>query len=81
MSKVISREAAAAMIQNGDTVVITGSGGGVMDPYALYEAIEQRFLETGAPNNLTLVHCRNAGAFFPDRPAPAVRELQCPVPA
>lgn len=61
MSKVISREAAAAMIQNGDTVAITGSGGGVMEPCSLYEAIEQRFLETGSPNNLTLVHSSGIG--------------------
>lgn len=61
MSKVLSREAAAALIHDGDTVIITGSGGGVMEAYHTYEGIEQRFLETGSPRDLTLVHASGIG--------------------
>lgn len=33
MAQIMTREQAAALIQDGDTVVITGSGGGVMEAY------------------------------------------------
>lgn len=61
MSKFVSREAAAALIKDGDTVALTGSGGGVMEPYATLEAIETRFLETGSPNRITLIHASGIG--------------------
>lgn len=61
MSKIMTREEAAALIHDGDTVALTGSGGGVMEPVFLLEGIEQRFLETGSPNNLTLYHASGIG--------------------
>lgn len=61
MSKFMTREAAAALIKDGDTVAITGSGGGVMEAYATFEAIEKRFLEIGTPTQLTLVHASGIG--------------------
>lgn len=49
MAQIMTREQAAALIQDGDTVVITGSGGGVMEAYHTLEGIEERFLNTGHP--------------------------------
>jgi len=57
----VTREQAAALVKDGDTVVITGSGGGVMEAYDVLEAIEQRFLDTGSPRDLTLVHASGIG--------------------
>mgnify|MGYP000010584918 FL=1 len=61
MAQIMTREQAAALIQDGDTVVITGSGGGVMEAYHTLEGIEERFLNTGHPANLTLVHASGIG--------------------
>ena len=61
MSKFMTREAAAALVKDGDTVALTGSGGGVMEPYATFEALERRFLETGSPRGITLVHASGIG--------------------
>lgn len=50
---------AAAMAQevfDGAVVVLSGSGGGLQEADHIAEAIEQRFLTTGHPRNLTLVH-------------------------
>ncbi|HKJ68356.1 MAG TPA: CoA-transferase [bacterium] len=52
---------AVTLINPGDTVVITGSGGGVMDADFTYQALEARFLETGQPSDLTLVHVTGIG--------------------
>ncbi len=57
----MTREMAAALIKDEDTVVLTGSGGGVMEPHFLLEGIENRFLETGSPKNITLVHASGIG--------------------
>ncbi len=46
----------AQEIFDGATVVLSGSGGGLAEPDALAAAIEQRFLQTGHPRELTLVH-------------------------
>ena len=39
MAQIMTREQAAALIQDGDTVVITGSGGGVMEAYHTLEGM------------------------------------------
>lgn len=57
----MTREAAASLIKDGDTVVLTGSGGGVMEPHFLLEGIENRFLESESPRDLTLVHASGIG--------------------
>ena len=61
MNKVMTAAQASSLIRNSDTILITGSGGGVMDADFIYQAIEKRFLETGNPNNLTLVHVTGIG--------------------
>jgi propionate CoA-transferase len=46
----------AELVFDGATIVLTGSGGGLQEPDHIAEAIEHRFLTTGHPRNLTLVH-------------------------
>lgn len=46
----------AATIPDGATIAVTGSGGGLLEPDHVLEAIEERFLATGHPCDLTLVH-------------------------
>ncbi len=59
--KAISAEEAAALIKAGDSVLVSGSGGGHAIPEKVLEAIEARFLKTGAPRNLTLIHVVGLG--------------------
>lgn len=60
-SKTVSAEQAAAAIADGATVAITGSGGGLLEADRVFQAIEQRFLATGHPRDLTLVHALGIG--------------------
>jgi acyl CoA:acetate/3-ketoacid CoA transferase len=59
--KPMDTDAAAAMIRSGQTVAITGSGGGLVEPDAVFEAIERRFLASGEPADLKLVHALGLG--------------------
>jgi propionate CoA-transferase len=47
---------AAALLQDGDTLLIGGSGGGHAVPDALLAAVGERFRATGAPRAITAVH-------------------------
>ncbi len=60
-TRFVAAAAAAALIKDGDTVAISGNGAGMVSAEAIFEAIERRFLETGHPNNLTLVHSLGLG--------------------
>ena len=53
--KKITAEEAARLIQDGDAILISGSGGGHAVPEALLAAVEQRFLAEGKPQGLTSV--------------------------
>ena len=61
MAQILAAHEAAARIPDGATVLITGSGGGVMDADYAYAAVEKRFLEQGHPRDLTLVHVTGIG--------------------
>ena len=52
---------AAELIHDGDTVGLMGGGGGLMEASHMFEAIEQRFLSTQQPRNLTLMHALGIG--------------------
>ncbi len=54
--KVITTEQAAGLVRDGDTVLIGGSGSGHAVPEGLIEAVERRFLESGAPRAITSIH-------------------------
>src|ERR1039458_215697 len=62
MSKICSIEQALSLIRNGATVNLVASGGGFQDAGLIYSSIEKKFLETGEPNNLTLVHTTGVGS-------------------
>lgn len=49
------------MVPDGATVAITGSGGGVIEPDAVFAALEQRFIAETFPRDLTLVHALGVG--------------------
>ncbi len=61
MQKQKTASDAAALIDTGDTVLITGSGGGLMDADRVFEALEDRYLSTDRPRNLTLIHATGIG--------------------
>lgn len=52
-SKVISAQEAAGLIQDGDTVAINGMGW-VGNPALFFKTLEQRFINTGYPKDITL---------------------------
>jgi acyl CoA:acetate/3-ketoacid CoA transferase len=58
MKKAVVVDAAdmAREVFDGAVVVLSGSGGGLQEADHIAAAIERRFLETGHPRNLTLVH-------------------------
>ena len=61
MISIITPEEAAALVSPNDTVIVGGNGGtGVAE--AVLEALEARFLRTGAPRDLTLFHVTGIGA-------------------
>ena len=61
MDKFCSADEAVNLIKDHDTVNLVASGGGFQDAESVYQALERRFLDTGRPNNLTLVHVTGVG--------------------
>ena len=60
LKKVIDAADAVAVIHSGDTVASVGYGGNGT-PDQLFVSLEQRFLSTGSPNDLTLVFSTGQG--------------------
>lgn len=60
--KFCSAAEAAELIQDGSTVMVDGSGGGVNEPTAILEAVESRFLESGFPKDLSVFHVSGMGS-------------------
>lgn len=61
MAKVITAEEAARLIQDNQTVAILGSGGGICEPSLILKKIGERYLEEGAPKDLTIYHANGIG--------------------
>jgi len=59
--RFLDPQAAAELINDGDTVAISGNGAGMVSAEAIFAAIEQRFLGSGHPAGLTLVHSLGLG--------------------
>ena len=57
-----SASEAVELIGDGSTIIVDGSGGGVNEPGAILEAIEKRFLDTGSPRNLCVMHVSGMGS-------------------
>lgn len=51
----------ADLVSDGATIAVTGNGGGMLEPDAIFAALESRFLATGHPKNLTLIHALGIG--------------------
>jgi len=58
---VMNARQAAELVRDDDTVAISGNGAGMISAEAIFAALEQRFLETGGPRDLTLVHSLGLG--------------------
>ena len=58
--KIVSAEEAVAIVQEGDVLATTGYGGNGT-PEQLLVSLEKRFIETGTPRQLTLVHSTGQG--------------------
>lgn len=58
---VMSPDEAVARIPDGATLAFPGSGGGLLEADALFAAVERRFLDSGAPRDLQLVHALGIG--------------------
>jgi propionate CoA-transferase len=54
--QVINADEAAALVRDGDTVLIGGSGSGHAVPEALIAAVERRFKGSGYPRGITSIH-------------------------
>jgi propionate CoA-transferase len=59
-NKIVSADEAIALIRTDDVVTTTGFVQSCI-PEALHAALEKRFVETGAPGNLTLIMTAGAG--------------------
>jgi propionate CoA-transferase len=59
-NKIVSADDAVALIQDGDTLCLSGFVG-TGTPEELIIALEKRFLDTGSPKNLTLVFAAAPG--------------------
>lgn len=60
-TKFMTAAEAIALIEDGDTVALIGGGGGLVEASCLHEAVEARFLASGHPRNLTVVHSLGIG--------------------
>lgn len=59
--KLISASEAASIVRPGDSVLVSGSGGGHGVPQAILDALEQRYLASGEPGGLCLIHAVGIG--------------------
>lgn len=59
-NKIISASDAIALVRNNDVVATTGFVQSCI-PEALHAALEQRYVQTGGPRDLTLIMCAGAG--------------------
>lgn len=61
MVELVSADEAVAHIAPGSTIGLAANGGGMLEPTAVIAALERRFLTTGEPSGLTLVHALGVG--------------------
>jgi propionate CoA-transferase len=61
MVEFVDSRGAASLVRDGDCVLFGGSGGGHAVPEAVIEALGRRFLDTGAPQGLTLMSIVSLG--------------------
>ena len=59
--KLTTADEFAASVPDGITIALSGSGGGLIEADAIHAALERRFLATGHPRDLTLIHALGIG--------------------
>ena len=60
-NKFMTAERAVALIRDRDTVGLIGGGGGLVEASCLFAAVEKRFLTSGHPRDLFVVHALGIG--------------------
>lgn len=60
-AKIRAAHEAVAGISDGATIAVSGSGGGLLEADEIMAAIEARFVNTGHPRALTIVHALGIG--------------------
>ena len=60
-NKVIEAREAAVLVPDGATLGTVGGGGGLVEADSLLAAVEARFLSTGAPKGLRVIHSLGIG--------------------
>ena len=60
-NKFMTADQAVGLIKDGDTVALVGGGGGLMEATHTFRAVSRRFLTTGYPRDLTVVHALGIG--------------------
>jgi acyl CoA:acetate/3-ketoacid CoA transferase len=58
---ILTAQDAVALVKEGDTLAIGGSGGGLLEPDQLIQELGRRYRESGGPGNLQLVHTTGIG--------------------
>ncbi len=61
MKKRMDAGQAAGLIKDGDCVWLAAGGGGINEPSLVLKALEDSFLKTGHPRNMTLCHSAGVG--------------------
>ena len=61
VTQFLTADAAATLVDDGQTIAISGNGAGMISAEAIFAALERRFLDTGHPRDLTLVHSLGLG--------------------
>ena len=61
MARFVTAAEAVSLVPDDATLGLVGGGGGLCEAMLLHEEIEKRFLETGHPRNLTVVHALGIG--------------------
>jgi propionate CoA-transferase len=61
MPHFLSAHEAIARIPDNATIAITGGGGGLCEAALLFKTVEERFLATNHPQNITLMHALGVG--------------------
>jgi propionate CoA-transferase len=60
-NKFMTADEAVQLIKDNDTVALIGGGGGLVEPTHVFRAVSRRFLSTGLPRDLTVLHALGIG--------------------
>lgn len=60
-SKIMTAEAAAQLVKDGDVVGFCGAGGGITEPTTVITSLAERFKAEQHPQDLTLIHTTGLG--------------------